>query len=130
MKDHRRSAACLFSLLGAVGSALFALAGCSGSDGSSGAPGSNAVATTPAGTLTANSTLNMTITGVTVASPPVVTFKASDQNGTPVSGLLPANLRFTIAKLIPGTAANGNLSNWQNYVLRVSGGRVQGNRET
>jgi OmcA/MtrC family decaheme c-type cytochrome len=72
----------------------------------------------------------MTITGVTVASPPVVTFKATDQNGTPVSGLLPANLRFTIAKLIPGTPANGNLSNWQNYVVRVSSGRVQGNRET
>jgi OmcA/MtrC family decaheme c-type cytochrome len=128
--DKGRSAACLFSLIGAVGCALFALAGCTGSDGSSGAAGSNAVATVPAGTLTATSTLNMTITGVAVASPPVVTFKATDQNGTPVSGILPANMRFTIAKLIPGTAANGNLSNWQNYVLRVSGGRVQGNRET
>lgn len=127
---HRRSAAYLFNLLGVVASALFALAGCSGSDGSAGAAGSNAVATAPASGLTTTSTLNMTITGVTVASPPVVTFKASDQNGTPVSGLLPANLRFTIAKLTPGTPANGNLSNWQNYVLRVSSGRVQGNRET
>jgi OmcA/MtrC family decaheme c-type cytochrome len=128
--DHRRSAAYLFNLLGVAASALFALAGCSGSDGSAGASGSNAVATVPASGLATTSTLNMTITGVTVASPPVVTFKATDQNGTPVSGLLPANLRFTIAKLTPGTAANGNLSNWQNYVLRVSSGRIQGNRET
>jgi OmcA/MtrC family decaheme c-type cytochrome len=127
--SHRRSAAYPFILLG-VGSVFLALAGCSGSDGSSGAAGSNAVATVPASGLTTTSTLNMTITAVTVASPPVVTFKATDQNGTPVSGLLPANVRFTIAKLIPGTAANGNLSNWQSYVLRVSGGRVQGNRET
>ena len=128
--DHRRSKAYFFSLFGALASALFALAGCSGSDGSNGAAGSNAVATVPASALTTTSTLNMTITGVTVASPPVVAFKATDQNGTPVSGLLPANLRFTIAKLTPGTPANGNLSNWQNYVLRVSGGHVQGNRET
>jgi OmcA/MtrC family decaheme c-type cytochrome len=128
--DHRRSAAYLFNLIGVVGSALFVLAGCSGSDGSAGAAGSNAVATVPASALTTTSTLKMAVTGVTVASPPVVTFKATDQNGTPVSGLLPANLRFTIAKLTPGSAANGNLSNWQNYVLRVSGGRVQGNRET
>jgi OmcA/MtrC family decaheme c-type cytochrome len=127
---HRSSAAYRFNLLGVVGFALAALAGCSGDDGSSGPAGSNAVATVPASGLTTSSTLNMTITGVTVASPPVVTFKATDQNGTPVSGLLPANLRFTIAKLTPGTAANGNLSHWQNYVVRDSGGRAQGNRET
>lgn len=127
---HRRSAAYLFNLLGVAGSVLLALAGCSGSDGSAGAAGSNAVATVPASGLTTTSTLNMTITGVTVASPPVVTFKAADKNGTPVSGLLPANVRFTIAKLTPGTAANGNISNWQSYVLRVSSGRVQANRET
>jgi len=127
---HRSSVAYRFNILGVIGFALAALAGCSGDDGSSGAAGSNAVATVPASALTTTSTLNMTITGVTVASPPVVTFKATDQNGTPVSGLLPANLRFTIAKLTPGTAANGNLSHWQNYVVRDSGGRAQGNRET
>ncbi|MGB5081353.1 MAG: OmcA/MtrC family decaheme c-type cytochrome, partial [Burkholderiales bacterium] len=126
---HRRSAAYPFKLLGVIGFALAALAGCTGDDGASGAAGSNAVATAPA--YSADTTaLNITITGVTVASPPVVAFRVTDQNGTPVSGLLPDNLRFTVAKLTPGTAPNGNLSNWQNYVVRDSGGRAQGNRET
>ena len=124
-----RSAAYRFNLLGVAGFALAALAGCSGDDGASGPAGSNAVPTVSA-YAPSTTALNMAITGVTVASPPVVTFRVTDQNGTPVSGLLPDNLRFTVAKLTPGTAANGNLSNWQSYVLRRSGGRIQGNRET
>jgi OmcA/MtrC family decaheme c-type cytochrome len=127
--SDRRSAAFPFNFLGVIGFALAALAGCSGDDGSQGATGSNAVATVSA-YAPSTTALNMAVTGVTVASPPVVTFRVTDQNGTPVSGILPDNLRFTVAKLTPGTAVNGNLSNWQNYVLRRSGGRVQGNRET
>jgi len=127
--SHRRSAAYPFNLLGVMGFALAALAGCSGDDGSPGAAGANAVATVSA-YAPSTTAINMAVTGVTVASPPVVTFRVTDQNGTPVSGLLPDNLRFTVAKLTPGTAANGNLSNWQNYVLRRTGGRIQGNRET
>jgi len=126
---HRRSATYWFNLFGAAGLVLAALVGCSGDNGAAGTPGMNAVATTPASSSSI-SALSIAITGVTVASPPVVTFKVTDQYGTPVSGLLPDNLRFTIAKLIPGSAANGNLDNWQNYVVRVSGGRIQGNRET
>lgn len=105
-----------------------ALTGCSGSDGSDGAPGpagppGTGVVVSPAGTTA----LTINITGVTISSPPVVNFTVTNENGAGVTGFAAADLRFNIAKLVPGT--NGAPSNWQNYINRVSSGAVQGSQE-
>ncbi len=66
---------------------------------------------------------------VTISSPPVVTFKLLTADGSPIKGLgikSPATstnpnpttlnyMRFTIAKLVPGT--NGSSDQWQNYLV-------------
>jgi OmcA/MtrC family decaheme c-type cytochrome len=69
----------------------------------------------------------VTITGVTIASPPVVNFTVLDNFGRPVVGLgntsksatatvaSYSNLSFAIAKLVPGTA--GGPSRWVSYVV-------------
>jgi OmcA/MtrC family decaheme c-type cytochrome len=107
-----------------------ALTGCgsNGSDGAAGPPGApgapgTGVTVTPASTTA----LNMTITGASVSSPPVVNFTVTNENNVPVAGLVDANLRLNIAKLVPGT--NGAPSNWQNYINRASSGAVQGSQE-
>ncbi|BAV35011.1 cytochrome C [Sulfuricaulis limicola] len=69
----------------------------------------------------------MSITGVTISSPPVVTFSIANQDGVPVAGLTKADLRFNIAKLVPGT--NGAPSNWQNYINVARSGAVAGSQE-
>jgi OmcA/MtrC family decaheme c-type cytochrome len=131
---HRRSATYWFNLFGAAGLVLAALAGCSGDDGAPGPAGSNAAwggsTTTVSAYASTTTGLTLTITGVTVASPPVVNFSVKDQDGKPVTGLLPENLRFTVAKLMEGSASNGNLDSWQSYVLRARSGRIQAERET
>lgn len=58
-----------------------------------------------------------TITGVTIASPPVVTFQVVDGNGVALTGLTASNVRFHIAKLVPGS--NGDSSHWQSYINRL-----------
>nr|WP_236599695.1 OmcA/MtrC family decaheme c-type cytochrome [Ramlibacter alkalitolerans] len=76
---------------------------------------------------------NATITGVTIASPPVVSFKLADANGRPIAGLSLAtksatatvaryqNLAFTLAKLVPGapgaTAQATGPSKWVSYIV-------------
>jgi len=67
------------------------------------------------------------VTGVTIASPPVVSFTVKDAFGAPVVGLgnttksstaLVAsypNLAFSIAKLVPGS--NGSPSKWVSYIV-------------
>jgi OmcA/MtrC family decaheme c-type cytochrome len=69
----------------------------------------------------------VTVTGVTIASPPVVTFKVTDADGTPIVGLgnasqsatatLPGltNLAFALAKLVPGS--NGSPNKWVTYIV-------------
>ena len=69
----------------------------------------------------------VTITGVTIASPPVVSFTVVDSFGNPVVGLgntsksstatVPSypNLSFAIAKLVPGSA--GSPSRWVSYIV-------------
>jgi len=106
------------------------LVGCSGSDGSAGPPGPPGPpgATVAVASPADATALTMTVTGVTVNSPPVVNFKVTNQDNVPVAGLVPSDFRFTIAKLVPGT--NGDPSSWQNYINRVSGGFVQATRET
>jgi OmcA/MtrC family decaheme c-type cytochrome len=69
----------------------------------------------------------VTVTSVTIASPPVVNFTVKDVFGKPVLGLgnstksstatvasLP-NLAFSLAKLVPGT--NGSSSKWVSYIV-------------
>ena len=119
------------------------LAGCEGDDGSDGAPGPAG----PAGAdgadgadgqdLTAQiligdgselteeeieelGKLTATITGVTVASPPVVDFTVTDANGNPAEGIASGYVWFTFAKLVPNTDpdVNGGLPYWQSYVNR------------
>lgn len=114
-----------YSTLVAAGALAFTLASCSGSDGSAGAPGPGV--TSPA----AATALNMSITGVTINSAPVVKFTVTNQDSSKVAGLTLSDLRFTIAKLVPGS--NGTSSKWQNYINTASsgltGGYVRGNRE-
>lgn len=131
----------------AVAAAAFLLHGCGGSDGSTG-PEGPAGPQGPAGPAGANvlnvsklpadqyaaTAFNATITGVTVASPPVVNFKVADANGVPIVGLgLPTkastatvpryqNLAFTMAKLVPGPAGavsgtSGGPSKWVSYIV-------------
>jgi OmcA/MtrC family decaheme c-type cytochrome len=100
---------------------LFALAGCGGGDGGGGG------ATTAAATPVTGNALNINITSVTTNGPPVVNFRVTDRAGAGVPGLAAADLRFNIAKLVPGS--NGEPANWQNYLNRAVNGAVEGTEE-
>lgn len=123
MKNRR--ATDRFSLIAIVPAVALMLAGCTGDTGPQGPAG-------PPGSITGVSTtatsLNTTVTGVTIGSPPVVNFTVTNESGKGFVGLTTSDLRFLIAKLTPGT--NGDPSTWQNYINRVnSDGFVQGTRE-
>ncbi len=93
--------------------------------------GSNALTNTDAITTNAQAWADMqptvTVTGVTIASPPVVTFSVIDSFGHPVIGLGNTtksstatvasypNLAFALAKLVPGAA--GGPSKWVSYIV-------------
>ena len=47
----------------------------------------------------------------------MVEFSVPDQDGIPFLGLTASSIRFTVAKLIPGTS--GEASAWQSYINRV-----------
>jgi OmcA/MtrC family decaheme c-type cytochrome len=104
------------------------LAGCSGDDGSPGVPGAPGPGVAPKETATA---MTITVTGVSINSAPVVNFKVTNQDGVAVAGLVvPTDLYFTIAKLVPGS--NGAASGWQNYINVASRSGlpyIRGNRE-
>ena len=107
-----------------------ALAGCGGGSGGGGSAGTGvAPEGTATGTaaLTASTALTTTITSVGIASPPVVNFIVTNQAGVGMAGLTATDLRFNIAKLVPGS--NGGPSTWQNYINRVVGGAVYGSQE-
>ncbi|NDP38538.1 MAG: OmcA/MtrC family decaheme c-type cytochrome [Rhodoferax sp.] len=108
-----------------------ALAGCGGGDdgaagaaGPAGPPGPpGPVATTPAtvvnlATVSADAWANLTPVGtvqsVAINGAPEVSFTVTDGTN-PVVGLAASQLRFTIAKLVPG--ANGSPSKWVNYIV-------------
>jgi OmcA/MtrC family decaheme c-type cytochrome len=81
-------------------------------------PASPPIQTTqPPNTYATATAVNATITNVTVASPPVLELSVVDQNGVALTGLQSSNLRFTLAKLIPGN--NGNSTSWQSYINRT-----------
>jgi OmcA/MtrC family decaheme c-type cytochrome len=87
------------------------LAGCgSGDNGAPGAPGAPGPGVAP---LAGSTALNFTITSVTIGSPPVVNFSVTNQDGVAVAGFAETDLRFNIAKLIPGTPTK-----WQSYIYR------------
>lgn len=129
--------------------ALFvaALAGCGGGDGQDGATGSQGPQGPqgPAGAPGVDATgvihadqLNVTdaaavvpkgqITSVVINSPPVIRFNVTDAYGNPMVGLTTSQLRFTIAKLVPGqtttittggvvTATTHTPNKWVNYIV-------------
>jgi len=105
-----------------------ALVGCTGDDGNQGTAGPAGVVTAPIAEATA---LNIAITGVTVASPPSVTFRLTDELGRSIRGLTADDVRFTMAKLVPGTL--GNSASWQSYInisaSGAAGTAVQATRE-
>ncbi len=106
-------------------------AGADGSDGAAGPPGPpgppgpGPISIGDGSALTAAEIdtlgkLSATITGVTVASPPVVTFSVVDGNGDPALGIAESAVWFTFAKLVPpDDNVNGGLAYWQSYVNRV-----------
>ena len=104
-----------------------------GTPGISGATAVNMARSTNPTVVAANAAVweslepTVTVTGVTIASPPVVSFTVADPFGNPVVGLgntsksstakfaSNPNLSFTLAKLVP--AANGSPSKWVSYIV-------------
>ncbi|WP_296276257.1 OmcA/MtrC family decaheme c-type cytochrome [Rhodoferax sp.] len=56
-----------------------------------------------------------TVSSVVINSPPVVSFSVVDGYKRPVVGLTTSQLRFSIAKLVPGAA--GSQSKWVSYIV-------------
>jgi len=112
-------------------------AGPPGQPGPPGPPGGNGPVITIPGNATPASdaaaanwaalSMNVTVTGVTINSPPVVNFTVTDDAGVPVKGLGNTsksstatlagltNLSFSIAKLVPGM--DGSPSQWVSYIV-------------
>ncbi|CAG1014698.1 decaheme c-type cytochrome, OmcA/MtrC family [Burkholderiaceae bacterium] len=114
----------------AAGLVALAIAGCGGGSGSSTTPPD--VVLPPdietGQTALANSTaLNIHINSVTIAGRPVVDFTVTNQAGSGMTGIAPADLRFNISKLQPDP--EGGPANWQNYINRAVGGVVQATQE-
>jgi OmcA/MtrC family decaheme c-type cytochrome len=61
--------------------------------------------------------LTFTVNRITIASPPVVDFTLTNEDGVRYTGLRAGQIRFIIAKLVPGT--DGNPGYWQSYVNRT-----------
>ena len=110
---------------------VIAVTGCGGSgDASTGGTGTGGAGTTPPPAPPAPipaTSLSIEITGVAIASAPVVDFTVINQGGFAYTGLTTSDLRFNIAKLTPGT--DGNPSTWQNYINQVSNGGMRGAQE-
>ena len=117
-------------LLAAYVPAILGLAGCgAGIPGPVGPPGPPGEAIIDLGTASAEDLAQVDvqseITGVTIASPPVIEFSVTAADGTPIVGI--ADLweedsrfvRFTITKLVPGT--NGDASSWVAYTRDETG---------
>jgi len=128
----------------ALASAAFLLQGCGGGDdgaagpagpagatGATGPAGKDLTAVVKVADLSSDSWADLkpqvTVTGVTIASPPVVTFTVKDDKGNPVIGLGNTsksstatvssypNLAFALAKLVP--AQDGSPSKWVSYIV-------------
>lgn len=110
----------VISVFALASSALF-LGACEGDQGPPGPQGPEGPEGPPGPPPTVNiadaAEINPAITDVTITSQPVVTFTLSDGGDNPIVGLPAGSIRFTIAKLTPGT--DGNPSTWQSYVNTV-----------
>ena len=101
------------------------IGGCGdGDDGQDGEAGPPGPAINP--TFSATS-IAIDIQDVTINSAPVVRFRAVDENDLEFVGLKPADLRFNIAKLVPG--ANGDPSVWQSYINQERDGAMRAAQE-
>lgn len=104
------------------------LVACEGDQGVPGPPGENAISTTITTTTVSYATsLVIKIDSVSINSAPVVNFSVSNQDGTALVGLTTSDLRFTIAKLVPGSF--GDASAWQSYINQESDGGMRGSQE-
>jgi len=92
--------------------AAFLVAGCSGDDGSRGPEGQPGPP--GPGTTSEAASLSFAIDAITIASPPVVDFTLVNEDGVRFTGLASGQIRFTLAKLVPG--ANGAPGAWQSYI--------------
>lgn len=132
--------------LGLMAMVAAAIAGCGGGGGSDGAPGATVVGPTGTpgaaggGTSVAAlsttdfqnlavSTDNSVVTGVTINSPPAVTFTVKDGSGNGITGLennwstaavgdtvrTYRNVALSIAKFVPGS--NGSPGRWVSYIV-------------
>jgi len=113
-----------FGHLVAASLLALSLTGCSDNAGTAGSAGAPGPGVAP---LASSTSLKFTITGVSINSAPVVSFSVTNQDGVAVAGFADTDLRFNIAKLVPGS--NGAPSRWQNYINRASSGAVQGSQE-
>jgi OmcA/MtrC family decaheme c-type cytochrome len=98
---------------------IFGLSGCDGDDGNDGADGQDGRDATVSSTAVSGDEIVAAITGVSVASPPVVDFTIKTKpdasiRDTGIPGLDPAGFRFYMARLEPGAAA-GDSSQWVSY---------------
>jgi len=78
--------------------------------------------------------LTISITAVTIASPPVLNFFVTDTAGRGATGLVvdgtsASNLRFTLAKLVPAAAGSGDPDRWQSYINRATSGHTMATYE-
>lgn len=116
----------------AAGLLALAVVGCGGGSGggsdAAGTPAAPSASASGVAALTGSTALTIDITGVAINSPPVVNFTVTNEAGVGMAGLTAADLRFNIAKLLPGS--NGAPSRWQNYINRAVGDAVQGSQES
>jgi|CXWL01.1.fsa_nt_gi OmcA/MtrC family decaheme c-type cytochrome len=129
MKLNRASG--LFAGLMAAAALALTLAGCGGGSGAGATPDAVDAPTsgiaTGAAALAAATELKITVTGVTLTGRPAVDFTVANQARNGMTGVVAADLRFNIAKLVPGS--NGGPADWQNYINRARSGAVQGSQE-
>lgn len=95
--------------------------GTDGTDGAEGPPGPIVInASQVSDEVLASLDVVSEITNITIASPPVVTFKLTTSKGVPIVGIVPfwedsnRYIRFTLDKLVPGEGTAP--SNWVAYV--------------
>jgi OmcA/MtrC family decaheme c-type cytochrome len=99
------------------------LAGCGsdGDDGAAGPPGPPGPPGPIAPPELADTTaLKIDITDVTISSPPVVSFRVTNQDGFGFPSLQQGNVAFTFAKLKPRAVGAGH--DWQSYINRTDPG--------
>ena len=92
--------------------------GAAGAQGAAGGSGSTGPGGSPlARSITTAQTITTQITGVVSGDGPTIYFNLVSEKGQPLYGLQPAQVRFAIAKLVPGN--NGAASAWQSYINTV-----------